>query len=127
GLTNPLSVFYSFHVVLGALLAGRRGALAATAVSALCLTALYTLERVGWLPTTPVERAPEILWLMGLALLLLGLTYFALVLAQRLYEERQRAVEKQDEAEGNLRLLLGALDALKVGLELFDERGELVV
>lgn len=127
GLTNPLSVFYSFHVVLGALLSGRRGALAATAVSAVCLTTLFALAHLGWLPTEPVDRAPQLLWLTGLALLLLGLTYFALVLAQRLREERQRAVEKQEEAVSNLRLLLGSLDALKVGLELFDEKGDVVM
>lgn len=127
GLKNPLSVFYSFHVVLGALLSGRRGALSATAVSSLCIAALYSLERLGWLPTPPVDRAPELLWVTALTLLLSGLTYFALVLAQRLREERQRAVEKQEEAVGNLRLLLGSLDALKVGLELFDDKGERVM
>lgn len=127
GLENPLSVFFSFHVVLGALLSGRRGALAATAVSSLCIALLFGLERFGLLPTQPIGRAPQLLWLMALALLLLGLTYFALVLAERLRAERERAVEKQEEAVGHLRLLLGSLDALKVGLELFDERGDMVV
>ncbi len=127
GVANPLSVFYTFHVVLGALLSGRRGALMATAVSSLCIFALVVLERADWLPTTPMERAPRLLGLTSLALGLLGLTYFALVLAQRLRAERELALANQDEAVRNLRLLLGSLDALKVGVELFEAGGEMVV
>ncbi|MFZ9887631.1 MAG: sensor histidine kinase [Myxococcota bacterium] len=127
GLTNPLSSAFSFHVVLGALLAGRLGALSATAVSSACVLLLLSLEQFGLLPVPPLERAPPLLWFCALALLLLGLTYFALVLADRLRQERHRAVEQQQEAVMNLRLLLTSLDALKVGLELVDEQGDVVL
>jgi signal transduction histidine kinase len=127
GLTNPLSVFFSFHVVLGALLSGRTGALTAAAVSLLCVAGLFSLERLGLLPTTPIDKAPQILWLCALALLLGGLTYFALVLAERLRGERLHAIEQRGEAEESLRLLLDSLDALKVGLELVDERGKVTL
>ena len=127
GLRNPLSLLFSFHVVLGALLAGRRGTLVATAGALLATAALFTLEHTGLLPTPPLERAPEALWLLSLGLLIGGLSYFALVLAGRLREERAHAFRNQEEAEHNLRLLLDALDALKVGLELFDPSSEVRV
>jgi signal transduction histidine kinase len=123
GIHNPLSVLFSFHVVLGALLNGRRGALSAAAFSALGAGGLILFEQVGWLPTAAIERAPPLLWFGALGLMMVGLTYFALVLAQRLRLEQQVALTRQREAELNLRLFLDALDALKVGLELFDEEG----
>jgi signal transduction histidine kinase len=124
GLQNPFSVFFSFHVVLGALLTGRRGALTATALGAVCLAMLFAVEHAGALPTAPIGDPPELLWLIALVCLLGGLTYFALVLAQRLRAERGRAQDEHREAERNLRLFLDALDRLKVGLELYDGDGE---
>lgn len=127
GIKNPLSVIFSFHVVLGALLAGRRGTLIATAGALACMVLLFGLEYAGALPLPPVERAPELLWVISLGLLVSGLSYFALVLAGRLRSERRNALRTQEEAVHNLRLLLDALDALKVGLELFDPSGEVRV
>lgn len=127
GIKNPLSVIFSFHVVLGALLSGRRGTLIATASALGCMSLLFGLEYAGALPMPPIQRAPEVLWVVSLGLLVGGLSYFALVLAGRLRVERQAALRTQEEAEHNLRLLLDALDALKVGLELFDVEGEVRV
>jgi signal transduction histidine kinase len=125
GLKNPFTVFFSFHVVLGALLNGRAGALYATAMSAICLSGLFLLEHLGGLPSVPLERSIEGLWLVTVASLLVGLTYFALVVAQRLRAERQRARDEHAEADRNLALFLEALDRLKVGLELTGDDGEL--
>lgn len=123
GLRNPFTVFFSFHLVLGALLGGRSGALYAAAMSVLCLSGLYLLEHLEWLPSVPLDRSIEGLWLVSIASLLVGLTYFALVVAQRLREERHRAIEEHEEADRNLALFLEALDRLKVGLELIGADG----
>lgn len=125
GLENPLSVAYSFHVMLGALLIGRQGGLRATVASVLCLALLYGLERFGWLPTDPLTQPPRLLWVASLALLLLGVGYFALVLASRLREQGVMARQEREQAERNLRLLTDALDALQVGLEVRGHDGQM--
>lgn len=127
GIKNPMGVIFSFHVVLGALLAGRRGALLATVGALTCMVMLFGLEYAGVLPTTPVTRAPEALWVIALGLLICGLSYFSLVLAERLRQERAVAVRQQEEAVSNLHLFLGALDALKVGLEIVGSEGDIGV
>lgn len=124
GLRNPIVVICSFHVVLGALLHGRRGALWAALGAFACLAWLFILEETGNLPTPPIEKIPQLLWLSSLGIMISGLFYFALVLTDRLRRERELAVEGRAEAERNLRLLLNALDALKVGLELYEPGGE---
>lgn len=127
GVRNPLSMAYSFHVVLGALLNGRRGALFSTAVSLVCMTMLWSFEQAGWLPTKPLHDAPALLWAMALTLLVGGLGYLSLVSAERQVTERDRATEKQIEAEGALGLLLEVLTALRVGVDVQDKDGSTVL
>jgi C4-dicarboxylate-specific signal transduction histidine kinase len=104
GLKNPLSMAYSFHVVLGALLNGRRGVLTATSLSLACVALLYGLEHTNNLPMPALHDAPFMLWMLAIGMLLVGLGYLALVAA-----ERQRR---------SVTLLLESLAALKVGLDL---------
>ncbi len=127
GVRNPLSMAFSFHVVLGALLNGRRGALFSTGVSLVCMTLLWTLEQAGRLPTSPLMDAPALLWAMALTLLVCGLGYLSLVSAERQVTERERATEKQIEAEGALGLLLEVLTALRVGVDVQDKDGHTVL
>ena len=47
GVRNPLSLAFSFHVVLGALLNGRRGALFSSGASLVCLAFLWILDHCG--------------------------------------------------------------------------------
>ena len=123
GLRNPIVVICSFHVVLGALLNGRRGAVWATLAALMSLAGLFVLEKTENLPTPAIEKIPPLLWASSMGLLIVGLLYFALVLTDRLRKERELAVAGQAEAERNLQLLLNALDALKVGLELYQPDG----
>lgn len=127
GVRNPLSMAYSFHVVLGALLNGRRGALFSTAVSIVCMTFLWLLEQGHALPTPALHDAPALLWAMALLLLVGGLGYLSLVSAERQVTERERATEKQIEAEGALGLLLEVLTALRVGVDVQDKDGHTVL
>ena len=124
GLRNPIVVICSFHVVLGALLNGRRGAVWATLGALTSLAGLFALEKTGNLPTPAIEKIPQLLWVSSMGLLIIGLLYFALVLTDRLRRERELAVAGKAEAERNLQLLLNALDALKVGLELYRPDGD---
>lgn len=124
GVRNPLSVSYSFHVVLGALLSGRRGALVSSGVSLACISFLWVLEDQGRLPSLALERPPALLWALSMVMLVVGLCYLALVVAERLFTVTARAREKQAEAERSLVLLLDSLAALKVGLELKDQEGQ---
>ncbi|HEY1099000.1 MAG TPA: ATP-binding protein, partial [Myxococcota bacterium] len=123
----PLSVAYSFHVVLGALLNGRRGVFFSSAVSLACMTLLWTLEHVGWLPTAPLHDAPGLLWALSLLILVGALGYFSLVSAERQVQARERATEKQVEAEGALSLLFEVLTALRVGVDVQDKDGRTVL
>ena len=127
GVRNPLSMAYSFHVVLGALLNGRRGAMFSTAVSLVCMTVLWLLEQAGALPTTALHDPPALLWAMALTLLVGGLGYLSLVSAERQVTEAERATEKQIEAEGALGLLLEVLTALRVGVDVQDKNGDTVL
>jgi C4-dicarboxylate-specific signal transduction histidine kinase len=124
GLRNPLSVLYSFHVVLGALMTGRRGAIFATAVSGAFLLLLFVVEQLGALPMGALERPPELLFLCALGVLLLSLCYFGLVLSSRLREQRHIAEREHQEAVLNLNLFTGALDTLRVGLEIVEPDGD---
>lgn len=123
GVHNPLSVSYAFHVVIGALLNGRRGALFATALSLLCIAALWVGEGGGVLPVPPLTQPPAALWTLSLAMLLSGLAYLALEIATRQARQRQKTAEKQEEAERALQLLLEMLTALQVGVEVKDRDG----
>jgi signal transduction histidine kinase len=123
GLQNPLSVAYAFHVVIGALLNGRRGAIFATAASLVGIAVLWWLEAIDRLPMPPLLDPPSVLWVMSLAMLLFGLAYLALEIATRQARERQRTAEKQEEAERALQLLLEMLTALKVGVDVQDRAG----
>ncbi len=127
GLQNPLSVAYAFHVVIGALLNGRRGALFATAASLVGIAALWWLEAIGRLPMPPLLEPPAALWALSLAMLLFGLAYLALEIATRQARERQRTAEKQEEAERALQLLLEMLTALKVGVDVQDRDGSTIL
>jgi signal transduction histidine kinase len=119
GITNPLASNYVLHVVLGALLTGRRGALFAALSSMLSVTGLALLEAFGFLPTPPLHDVPPLLTIAALVILLGGVSYFSLVLAERLRLDRARAKSGQHAAESSLTLLHDALDALQVGIEVF--------
>jgi len=123
GVQNPLSSAYAFHVVLGALLNGRRGALFSAGVSVLALAALWTLELTGYAPVPPLQDPPALLWSIALLTLIVGLAYLSLVTAGRSARERARAEEKQEDSERALHLLLEMLTALQVGVDVQDERG----
>lgn len=112
-------------MVLGTLLIGRRGGVRAVIGSLVCLVGLFVLERTDTLPTDPLGDPPKLLWVTALAMLLLGLGYFALVLASRIREQNELALAGQAQAEQNLRLLTDTLDALKVGIEVRDEQGNI--
>ncbi|OGQ26746.1 MAG: hypothetical protein A2138_23405 [Deltaproteobacteria bacterium RBG_16_71_12] len=116
GLRNPVSVAFSFHVVLGALLNGRRGAISATALSLACIALLWFLDERQLLPQPALVNVPRTLILLALGLLVVGLGYLALVVAERHVAERR-------EAERSVTLLLDSLAALKVGLDLVGKDG----
>lgn len=117
GLANPISAMYSFHVVLGALLAGRVGAVVAGTASAFGVALLFGLEALGLLPSAPLHDIPAFLRVGALFILLAGLSYFALVLAARLREGRQVVQAERDRAQQSLALFFDSLDALQVGIE----------
>jgi signal transduction histidine kinase len=123
GVQNPLSSGYAFHVVLGALLNGRRGALFSAGASVLALLALWSLDLFGIGPVPPLHDPPALLWAIALLTLIVGLAYLSLVTAGRMARERARAQEKQEDSERALRLLLEMLTALRVGVDVQDERG----
>jgi signal transduction histidine kinase len=123
GVRNPLSVAYAFHVVIGALLTGRRGAIFATVASLGGIGVLWWLEAIGRLPMPALHEPPAGLWALSLAMLLFGLAYLALEIATRQARERQRTAEKQEEAERALQLLLETLTALRVGVDVKDRDG----
>jgi len=117
GLRNPVSVAFSFHVVLGALLNGRRGAISSTALSLACIAFLWILDETNLLPSAPLTSTPRTLVVLALGLLVVGLGYLALVVAERYAAERR-------EAERGVTLLLDSLAALKVGLDLVGSDGK---
>ena len=123
GARNPISVAYSFHVVIGALLVGRRGAVFSTAASLGCMGLLWAMEETGLLPSPPVLRPPGLLWLLALGMLVIGVGYLALVIAERQNTERARAKAGQEQAEGSLSLLFDVLGALRVGVDAVDKQG----
>ena len=127
GVRNPLSVAFSFHVVLGALLNGRRGVLFSSGMSLLLLTLLWTLEELGALPVPPLVDAPPLLWALSLGLLVVGLGYLALEVAERQGHEREQAQLGRQEVQRALDLLLDVLAALKVGVDVKDADGRTVV
>ena len=117
GLRNPVSVAFSFHVVLGALLNGRRGAISSTTLSLACIALLWTLDELRLMPEPALTSVPRTLILLALGLLVVGLGYLALVVAERHVAERR-------EAERGVTLLLDSLAALKVGLDLVGADGK---
>lgn len=124
GVQNPLSMAYAFHVVLGALLNGRRGVLFAMVASFGCMILLLALQQWSLLPAAPLHDPPALLWAISLALLVVGLGYLAHVTAERADAERERARLKQEDAEQALGLVLEMLTALKVGVDVRDEGGQ---
>lgn len=121
GVRNPLSMAFSFHVVLGALLNGRRGALYASGVSLFCMALLWTLELTDYLPMPPLHDPPALLWALSAGVLVVGLGYLAVEVAERQVHERDLATEQQDDAEQALSLLLEVLTALRVGVDVKDK------
>jgi len=126
GVKNPLSVFYCFHVVIGALIIGRQGAIFATLLSGAGISLLIMLEEFSLLPTS-LEQPPNLLWLSALISLIVCLCYFGLVLSSRLREQRAFALDQQKEAVLNLALFSDALDTLKVGLEVLQDKDTVLV
>lgn len=124
GAKNPISVAYSFHVVLGALLNGRRGAMFGAAASIGGMAVLWALEEADALPTTALSSPPAALWAIALVMLVVGLGYLALVVAERLFTVNARALAQKKDAEAGLVLLQESLAALKVGLELRGPKGD---
>lgn len=123
GLKNPISIAYSFHVVLGALLNGRRGALTATGLSLVLISTLWTLDELNLLPVKALVSPPRTLLVLSLGLLVVGCGYLALVIAERQAHVRARLVAEQLEAQRSVTLLLDSLAALKVGLDLVGADG----
>ncbi len=124
GLGNPLTVLYSFHVVLGALLTGRAGTFVALAGTISGLSILSLLERMGWLPSLALHDVPPLLSFTSITVLVGGLGYFSLVLAGRLREEQKRAQGAAERSAETLALLEESLDRLKVGLEVYGVDGD---
>ena len=127
GIRNPLSLAFSFHVVLGALLNGRRGVFFSSTTSVLLLGLLWALEVSDALPVPPLIDAPLLLWAMALGLLVVGLGYLALEVAERQRSERDRAQIGRQDVQRALDLLLDVLGALKVGVDVQDAEGRTVV
>ncbi|MDP2340890.1 MAG: ATP-binding protein [Deltaproteobacteria bacterium] len=127
GVRNPLSLAFSFHVVLGALLNGRRGVFFSSITSLVFLAFLWILEQQGALPTPPLVDGPPLLWALALGLLVVGLGYLALEVAERQRNEREKAQQGREEVQGALDLLLDVLAALKVGVDVKDAEGRTVV
>lgn len=123
GVRNPLSLAFSFHVVIGALLNGRRGALFSSGASLFLLALLWGLERADALPSPALHDPPAMLWALALGLLVVGLGYLALEIAERQGLERERARAGQEDAQRALDLLLSMLTALKVGVDVEDHEG----
>lgn len=123
GLRNPISVAYSFHVVLGALLNGRRGVITATSLSLALIALLWLLDEQHALPVPALQTQPRTLWLLSLGLLVGGLGYLALVVAERQSAVRAQLVAEQQDAQRSVTLLLESLAALKVGLDLVGRDG----
>lgn len=123
GLHNPISVAFSFHVVLGALLNGRRGAITATSLSLALIGTLWLMESANALPVAPLASAPRSLLVLSLGMLVVGLGYFAIVMSEQQAEVRGRLVAEQLEARRSVTLLLDSLAALKVGLDLVGPDG----
>ena len=123
GLKNPISFAFSFHVVVGALLNGRRGALAATVASLCCIAALWALDEAHALPVPALDHPPRTLWVLSLGLLVTGLGYLSLVVAERQAAVTARLVDERREATQSVALLLESLAALKVGLDLVGADG----
>lgn len=120
GVRNPISMFFGFHVVIGAMLGYFRGALFAAAVGLLGIGLLVVAEHFGWLLSQALTAPP--LWLTaGAAVLTVAcLAYFALGMMRFVEREQGRALRNYD-------LLLAALDTLHVGLELVDPDGRLLL
>ena len=78
---------------------------------------MWTLEQTGGLPSPALLNVPRTLVLLALGLLVVGLGYLALVVAER------HALERR-EAERGVTLLLDSLAALKVGLDLVGADGK---
>ncbi len=123
GVTNPISFAFSFHVVLGALLNGRRGAVASTLASLACIAFLSVIDETHLLPVPALEHPPRTLWVLSLGLLVAGLGYLALVVAERQAAQNRRLVEERKEATSSVALLLESLEALQVGLDLVGADG----
>jgi signal transduction histidine kinase len=127
GVRNPLCMAYAFHVVLGALLNGRRGVLYAVVVSVMCMAGLWAMELTLVLPTAPLHDPPALLWALSVLLLMVGLAYLSLVSAERATGERLKAKDKENDAEQALGLLLEMLKALRVGVVVQDKGGRTVL
>lgn len=120
GVRNPVVMFYGFHVVLGAMLGYTRGAMVAAAVGLLGLLLLVLAEPLGLLLSAPLSEPP--LWLVAgaAAVTVCCLAYFARGVLRFVESEQGRALR-------NYELLLTALDALQVGLELVGPDGRLLL
>ena len=99
GLQNPICIFYGFHVVLGAMLGDRRGALLAASMAGLGIAVLALAQRGGHLLSRPLGSPP--LWLTaGTALLsVICLAYFAVSVLRYVERKRDAPVQRRALAE----------------------------
>jgi signal transduction histidine kinase len=128
GLHNPMVYAFTFHVVLGALLSGQLGVLFAAIGSIGAVLSLVVLETTVGLPTDDMNGVvPLSLQGLTLAVMILGLGYFALKIAQQTKGQRRAMQIQRETAQGTLQLFLDALDALSVGVEASDAKGQKLI
>ncbi|MFO0573494.1 MAG: HAMP domain-containing sensor histidine kinase [Polyangia bacterium] len=120
GVRNPVVMFYGFHVVLGAMLGYTRGTMLAAVVGLGGLLLLVLAEELGLLLSAPLLSPPLWLSATAAAVTVCCLAYFARGVLRFVEREQGRALR-------NYELLLTALDALQVGLELVAPDGRLLL
>lgn len=120
GVRNPVVMFYGFHVVLGAMLGYTRGTMLAAVVGLGGLLLLVLAEESGLLLSAPLLSPPLWLSATAAAATVCCLAYFARGVLRFVEREQGRALR-------NYELLLTALDALQVGLELVAPDGRLLL
>jgi signal transduction histidine kinase len=120
GVRNPVVMFYGFHVVLGAMLGYTRGTMLAAVMGLGGLVVLVLAEQTGLLLSAPLLSPPLWLAATAAAVTVCCLAYFARGVLRFVEREQGRALR-------NYELLLTALDALQVGLELVAPDGRLLL
>jgi signal transduction histidine kinase len=103
GITNPLVLFYLFHTFIAALVLSIGAACFVAALSLLLVALLAVVERMQWLPHTPlgglglmnlfaVRPLGFVLLLLGYALTMVFSIYFVATILRRLRTNEQQLV-----------------------------------